>query len=164
MGLWPCDGATVIGAMGSLGAGPLACDGDRCDGVARLARLARGTGWEREKPSRERELSNDQSRARGWLGVAGGVAGDGEEVRAESEEIDGGGRGFEAVMVLVVICGILKRGLLEEWDCLSTCVELCFGNPISLSPLKTFTCHIPRLESFSSRPRVGLREFGWWLI
>jgi hypothetical protein len=52
------------------------CDGDRCDGVARLAGhglKARGwlgwlgwlgTGWEREKPSREREL-NDQLKARG---------------------------------------------------------------------------------------------------
>uniref|UniRef100_A0A2N9HT81 Uncharacterized protein n=1 Tax=Fagus sylvatica TaxID=28930 RepID=A0A2N9HT81_FAGSY len=63
------------------------CDGDRCDGVAR-ASWARvegwlgwlGTGWEREKPSRERELSNDQSEG---TGVAGGVAGDGAESREQ---------------------------------------------------------------------------------
>ena len=71
MGLWR---ATVIGAMGSFG-------------LARLARLAGHGLGERETEQRERELSNDQSRARGWLGEAGGVAGDGEEVRAESEEV-----------------------------------------------------------------------------
>ncbi len=46
-----------------------------------------GTGWEREKPSRERELEQRSVEgtgvARGWLRVAG----DGEKVqRAESRE------------------------------------------------------------------------------
>uniref|UniRef100_A0A2N9IDT6 Uncharacterized protein n=1 Tax=Fagus sylvatica TaxID=28930 RepID=A0A2N9IDT6_FAGSY len=83
MGLWR---ATVIGAMGSLGAGRMGLW--RATVIGAMGWLGwLGTGWEREKPSRERELSNDQSRARGWLGEAGGVAGDGEEVRAESEEV-----------------------------------------------------------------------------
>uniref|UniRef100_A0A2N9FN04 Uncharacterized protein n=1 Tax=Fagus sylvatica TaxID=28930 RepID=A0A2N9FN04_FAGSY len=59
-------------------------------GLARLARLAGHGLGERETEQRERteQRSVEGTRvARGWLGVAGGVAGDGEKVqRAESRE------------------------------------------------------------------------------
>jgi hypothetical protein len=63
----PCDDATVIGAMGSLG-------------LARLARLAGHGLGERETEQRERteqQSVEGTGVARGWLGVAGGVAGGG---------------------------------------------------------------------------------------
>jgi len=50
-------------------------------------------------------------------------------------------------MVIVVI-------VLEEWDCLHTCVQLCFGNPISPSPLKSSKFLAPKLARFSSRQKV----------
>uniref|UniRef100_A0A2N9GT82 Disease resistance R13L4/SHOC-2-like LRR domain-containing protein n=1 Tax=Fagus sylvatica TaxID=28930 RepID=A0A2N9GT82_FAGSY len=82
-----------------------------------------GTGWEREKPSRERELEQRSVKARGWLGVAGGVAGDGERkcreqrVRAESESRERESESREASVLVELACfGFGKCTTLLELD------------------------------------------------
>ena len=44
--------------------------------------------------------------------------------------------------------------VLVVMHCHLTCVELCIGNPTSLSPSRNLTCLAPRPVKFSSKPKV----------